>query len=557
MNLFQKELCDFIDHTIRVNGGNDVEVPSISTSSPQDAYHKYWSSHRGVAFEQEIRDEYQAASLGQWHFPLFIRSDLYQPLPRCVDSLGHYIDVIKPAFSCRKALMKHLYWKAFLSLYPQPVGATKEKIVLLTYVLKDGLGDFQAAEVAKVQLEGEFSSVYRISIVPIQFKNMMPPSSNSHMIHYYQVEEESSPQHFSSEIKRCLQEVSVLLQVPTCYPYWGDLLTQYEPKTHYTIGEYGFIDSTWAHPMVDNTVCMGLHDLEKGIWIKSQNDWSFSRKTQDRLFANQSIASYSAKKDCIFAYLKTSEGICSFFHLALVYYSDSLKDLDIIVPDVKAFLFLLKEDRLLLSDYQIKTLYILSSEQEYVVPIQEKGKMLRMIEVGYIPSEEALSYVRLSKGLFACRGDQSFSEAVSFNTLFFYDAAPHAGPFLEDFQGIVNGRLGAYPLAQEYFKGFNRVFLLKGQWEELAAVGRSMGRLLKKKETQRGIKYLNAILRNEYNFNTSFIHLVRSLVLHSRFPRLSVAHEHVVNACVRKEISLSQALEQLSIELGRSDRSGD
>jgi hypothetical protein len=101
------------------------------------------------------------------------------------------------------------------------------------------------------------------------------------------------------------------------------------------------------------------------------------------------------------------------------------------------------------------------------------------------------------------------------------------------------------------------VFLLKGQWEELAAVGRSMGRLLKKKETQRGIKYLNAILRNEYNFNTSFIHLVRSLVLHSRFPRLSVAHEHVVNACVRKEISLSQALEQLSIELGRSDRSGD
>ncbi|MEI8329890.1 MAG: hypothetical protein WCG14_07875, partial [Chlamydiia bacterium] len=92
------------------------------------------------------------------------------------------------------------------------------------------------------------------------------------------------------------------------------------------------------------------------------------------------------------------------------------------------------------------------------------------------------------------------------------------------------------------------------QWAELAAVGRSMGHLLKKKETQRGIKYLNTILRNEYNFNTSFIHLVRSLVLHSRFPRLSIAHEYAMNACVRKEISVSQALEQLSMELGQSDR---
>lgn len=549
MNLFEKELSSFINNRIDPDGLSKTRFPSSGDFVIEDGSKKYWAYTHAAAFEDLLKQEYGQSGLEDISGPLFIRPGFYQPLPRCIDSLGQASEVIKPVFSSFESLKRNLYWKAFLSVYTKDISFQNSKIVIFTYVMSDGLGDLKASEVAAGHLENEFFSVYRISLVPATWEKNIRSTSKNHLIHYYEDISDLNSSRFSDPIHDCLQNASLLLQIPTFYPHWQELLIKYRPQKHYTIGEYGFIDSTWAHPMIDNTVCMGLHYLEKGIWIQEQTDWYFSKATKDRVFENQSIESYQSKKDFVFAYLKTPEGVCSFFHTALSYYNHSVKDLDIVVTEVSSFLFLIKEERLLLADYGIRELHFSLENCNYVVPLGGKGKILRLIEIKYLDPYEALSYVRLSKALFACRGNQSFSEAVSFDTMFFYDAAPHAGPFLADLQGIIEHRLKEYPKAQEYLQGFQKVFSLKGNWAALAELGKGMGLVLQDESTRKGMRYLNSILKEEYSFNLSFLHLVRSLILHIQFPNLQRLHEMTLESCVTNTMSVKTALKRLEKEI--------
>ncbi len=549
MNLLEQELASFINRSIDPDGAIETSLPSSEGFAIEDISKKYWAYLNASAFEELLKQEYEQSGLEDVSGPLFIKPGFYQTLPRCIDCLGQPSEVIKPVFSSFESLKRHLYWKAFLSVYSKDIRYQNKKIVIFTYVMSDGLGDLKASELAAGHLEKEFSSVYRISLVPAKWKKNIRSKSKNHLIHYYEDISDLNSSRFSARIDDCLQNVSLLLQIPTFYPHWQELLMRYQPKKHYTIGEYGFIDSTWAHPMIDNTVCMGVHYLEKGIWIEKQRDWYFSKATQDRVFKNQSIGSYQSKKDFVFAYLKTPEGVCSFFHMALSYYNHSVKDLDIVVTEVSSFLFLIKKERLLLADYGIRELHFSLENRNYVVRLASKGKTLRLIEIKYLDPYEALSFVRLSKALFACRGNQSFSEAVSFDTVFFYDAAPHAGPFLADLQGIIQHRLKEYPKAQEYLQGFQKVFSLKGKWAELVELGKSMGLVLQDESTRKGIQHFNSILKEEYSFNLSFLHLVRSLILHIQFPNLQQFHEMTLVSCITNKTSVKTDLKRLEEEI--------
>ena len=220
-----------------------------------------------------------------------------------------------------------------------------------------------------------------------------------------------------------------------------------------------------------------------------------------------------------------------------------------IEEDLSLRFFLIKKERLLLADYGIRELHFSLENRNYVVRLASKGKTLRLIEIKYLDPYEALSFVRLSKALFACRGNQSFSEAVSFDTVFFYDAAPHAGPFLADLQGIIQHRLKEYPKAQEYLQGFQKVFSLKGKWAELVELGKSMGLVLQDESTRKGIQHFNSILKEEYSFNLSFLHLVRSLILHIQFPNLQQFHEMTLVSCITNKTSVKTDLKRLEEEI--------
>jgi hypothetical protein len=549
MVLFESELQKFISH---VRGSNedlkrkDDSCRLAAIESAVSSYQKFIEDERTDGYlEAKLKQACDVWQLNHIDASDYVGLNIYQKLPRVFQKdLG--LALVKKTFSDDTQLKKNLLTKAVFSLY-QNVQSTKDScIVIFTFVLCDGLGDYITAKEAQAILLKEYPNVQLILVLPDSFKGACLIDDQA-LCCYYNTQESAHFQFFSKKMIDTLRQSDFILQIPTMYPYWQQMRKSLSLKSFFSLAEYGFIDTSWAHPKCADVLSMGLHFLEKGIFIKNvSKKKALTPSVAYQLFKSQSISQYSNDVRLIFAYLKTKEGAAVFLPLLLTYFYREEKEIHLAMPDVTDVVFLIDSLALDLQSLGLKEIHICSNNEYKVIPISHEGKVLRVIQLSNLSPSDTLHLFSLSHDLVACRGNQSFSESVSVDAIFFYDATIHNQPFLHDLYDIAKQALFDVPSVQEFIKGSLTKLSLTNDWRACRELGISLAVMLKDEKTKQGLLKLNELLRKQYSINKTLIQLCKRQILHARHKEIKKLEQQMVEHLIKKDVSFVSSSKNMS-----------
>jgi hypothetical protein len=451
---------------------------------------------------------------------------IYRGLPRLYSKENPSLSQIKKNFSHLPSLKKEAVAKAVYSLYGKV--PAKGKVVLFTWVMGDGLGDYVAAvEVFRI-LKGKFPNLHLKMIALVQqgrLANVSAPEG-SFLIPY---EKEAPFSLLTSEAMEELKGADFVLQLPTYYPE-TEKIRELAPSMA-TVGEYGFVESSWFHPKSGNC-SLGLHFLEKGVLTRKPFKASWDE------VKNIDLQNWRREDNHFYlAYLTSPIGGAIYLHALLKSLETDPTDIDLCVPDLGWLIKWMekKGNRPLLEwELGVGSLEVYFQDKIFALPTG-KGKKVRFLCPQSISQSDFRALLSLSGDWVAVRGNQSFSEVISQGKPFFFDGREHARYFLKDLVALAENRIGGYPGALACFRGMHQGFLYnlppeKGEWveethfqelEEWTSVALSMGMSLQEPETLSGFQKFNQIIAEEFSANQFLCHLVQRGLFQSRFPSLA------------------------------------
>ncbi len=563
MNPFEKELHHFIAEEAKkalpLDGISQPLKKKLDHAAQKgellpviDAYHGFIKERSDIQLEKVLESEFPESAFKQLSLSSYVVPKFYQKLPRNKNAGHSHVDEVKKNFAHLPSLKRHCIDKALLSLYETIEVPKKKKVVLFTWVIPSGLGDYVAQYEAMNLLKSALPDVdfFSITVLSSQMrkKNLLFTDNAFHV--FYQDEKELHVSNFSNQVKELLSSCDFVLQLPTSYPHWEELVQTLRPKSYETLGEYGFIDSQWAHPCKPHTRCMGLHFLEKGVFIKQmpskKEAWKqIPERLQTLICRNDHVEDFLTKTDFVFAYLITLPGTLVFFHLLLTYFSSSEKDLTVGMPSLRSLLDILGRELISFSSYGISEITIGFDMKEYVYKTTSSGKQLRIVELSSLSLSESQLLCSASEDILGCRGDQSFSEAVSSDKLFYYDKPQHATPFLQDLLALAQNRLQEYPESIAFVESFLKAANHESNSNELEMLGRHMGKLLQNERAKKGLHKLNQIIKEEYSIGPVLPLIVKRSLLHGAYPDIRNKEELYMNGFLENKLSLAECLQNI------------
>ena len=105
-----------------------------------------------------------------------------------------------------------------------------------------------------------------------------------------------------------------------------------------------------------------------------------------------------------------------------------------------------------------------------------------------------------------CRGDRSFSELISLEKLFFYDAPHHSLPFLRDLYDVSSHYCLPYPSLSSYIK------LFFDKTSSPKDLGNQIAELLTDPSLFFGMQKLLSLLKSDFLFNPTLVNLVKGKI---------------------------------------------
>lgn len=528
-------------------------------------------------------EDVQKSGLSTHVLPKILRG-----LPRFYDRSNPSKFYLKSHFRNIYALKKHCIDKAVLSTYEDTVIPEDFSVCIFTWVMNDGLGDFYAQQEAAKILKDKFPQL-QITLLGLLHKGVQKPKDLPFPCHYiyYENDADLTLELLDEEFLAKMRSSSLILQMPTFFPDTARLLQKIQemegslpPPRYELLGEYGFVDSEWCHPETSYR-SLGLHFLEKGILVKKIRVRDFSDLASldnpdilQCLFGTKEpgkddLAKYKMTRALNLGYFATPEGAYLYLHALLKKRAADTCALDLIGSNFGCLLeamerYIQKEDAFpLLAQYGIKEVEILFEGSLCKISVGPVGKVLRLIQAKNLSPEDFETLLVLSSDFAACRGDRSFSEAVSAAKVFFYDAPYHARYFLKDLAAIAENRLGMHKGAAEYLRLFLHSIKPKVASEAeyveedyfhvdkptLAEVGERMGELLADPETILGLHKLNRILYHEYAANGFLANLVARSLLIYQDPEIEKLEQSILHSFLREEIKFPEMIQQLQVLL--------
>ncbi len=557
---FHTEISSYLLNEIEKEGlSQATDLADHSFEDLLEGYHNILSKRKTLPIEQKILEAFP-----QNEFPL----KMLRGLPRIYKRENPSTNHIKPPFSHLPSLKRLGAEKFVLPLYDETSIPKDTKICVFTHVLADGFGDLIAHKETVSILKNRFpdASIQSIVSLPKRFSVKDSDLDPTAIIVPYKDK--------STLPKKVLKELlasDLILATPTHHPQIEEIKKQ-SPST-LCIGQYGFIESDTFHPKSGN-YSMGLHFLEKGILIRdSQKKADFRALKNETLLytlfgtlAPQTIdiETYLVSHKLHLAYLVSPIGGAIYLHALLKAAARDDRTIDICTPDIGWLIEYTKRQGrekkpFLTEDFGIQELEIHFAGKIHRKKIQDKGKKVRILSCGALSDEDFSTLMRLSEEFVAVRGDQSFSEAVSANRMFFYDGAPHARYFVKDLLALAENRLRANKEALTLFRCMERAFSYnstesqdewveethfqaKEPWEETANL---LSKALLKRDTLVGCKQLNQIIRSEYSFNQTLCQIVSREISHRLNPKLASDEKTEIDAFIRGDKPLKQTLEKI------------
>lgn len=561
----------------QVRDYSDALSRAVRTSAPMpldqivEKYQHLFSGRGPVHLEQKILQAFSDSEMQRCGLP---RLRMVRGLPRQYHQNSIAISKIKSDFSYLPALLKTAGAKAIFSLYSEYPVPRNAKVTILTWVIPDGLGDFYASiHVARV-IKNAFPFL-EIHLFAISEKELAS------------VDDISIALWDGSESQlNALRGSDLILQMPTHYPKIDEIQAQVEriasddpmPKWE-SVGQYGYIESDNFHPRT-KAHCMGLHFLEKGVLIRKPAEsfsildlqnagllrWMFG---QDSV-SDAVVAKYRKHHRFFLGYLFSEAGIFIYLHALLKSLENDAKDVDVCFPDasrvISYFASRIDEKKDLIEKrYGVQTiaLHIGAHRAESIGP--HSGKTLRIFCPETIDSTDFQRLVSFSEDFVGCRGDQSFSDAVSHNKCFFYEPRDHSRFFVKDLIALGENRISSHPSAMGILRLFGKVLdhhlpPEEGEWVDEISIQRSkmidwmqiaeeMGTYLQDPTAHAGFKKLNRIIQEEYSCNEFFIQLTQRAICHRRRPQIERAEEREINRFIRSEQSFAISVERIRHEL--------
>lgn len=421
---------------------------------------------------------------------------------------------IPPPFNDPTCIRQIEFDKALLPLYRRRI---EGEVTLFTWVMPGGMGDYYSSLfmcdlLKKACPEIAVQSVY---VVHESQKNSVFEGD----IIWYRNDDELISEECIERVRKHLPPKGVVIQIPTCIPFWERIKGDFSAAT--TIGEYGFLDSTWCHPLTGNRA-MGLHGLEYGIMIKETQPPQMNQ-TRSNFFVG---------------YLVSERGYRLYLRAIAEFCRMRREDITVALPGFFKWPSALKDDPKLypfLKDRGIRALKITVDGYCSTHQLQEGGKTMHVQHMPVL-SQEAYSTALLnSETFFAVRGNQSFTEALSLRKPFFFDGPPHAKPFIKDLIALVDERIGSVQLSQfvRLFlqdpkvaeKEFRDVRFLQEEEEDLDAKGILFAQLIQDPALKKGFEKLCDWITSKHNANETLVAIVCRTLFHAKNTSLSLCEK--------------------------------
>ncbi|MBI3508963.1 MAG: hypothetical protein HY069_04960 [Chlamydiia bacterium] len=274
------------------------------------------------------------------------------------------------------------------------------------------------------------------------------------------------------------------------------------------------------------------------------------------------IEKYLATNAFYFAYLHSLAGGLVYLQALLKVHEEQGKVIDICTPDLGWVVALLQERRW--GELQgMKELEIHFEQLESRATLQKEGIKIRVFCPGVLSDEEFRQLIALSGEFVGVQGDQSFSEAVSANKVYFYDARPHAEHFMRDLAALAENRIGAHRGALILLRTMRKAMLhhlppAESEWVEEShfeerespiELGLQVGLALQDSNTMLGMKRLDRILCEEYSANDYLGHVIQRSFCHLRRPDIARIEEKIVEDFCSAKIGFSECFFRLQEEL--------
>lgn len=582
LNFFHQEMLSFLKSNANSNDAQQLQ-------DVVENYHQLIGEHPNwVHLERQWINSFSEKEFAQVGLSSYFPK-IYRGLPRVYDRTNPSHSRIDKNFTNLLSLKKRSIEKAIHSLYEELISPPKMKISIFTWVMPDGQGDWIAAESTANILKAKWPHLD----IRFFFLSRSPlPCPNDFPITYISYEKTPTLANISQEVKLALRESDLILQIPTFFSGTEELFAQIcnlpskKPiPILKNIGEYGFVRSSWFHPKTHNH-SMGLHALEKGVFVRKTNTTTFAAIEHKQLLewvfgtfvpGPDQIDQYRQKHRFHLAYLATAIGGAIYLHSLLKMREKDPLDIDLCCPDLK-WLIQWMEMRnnqnlpLLQENFGIQAIEIYALGEKHRQVLQEKGKILRIFNPQGLSHRDMQKLFILGDEWVAVRGNQSFSEAISCGRMFFYDGRDHNRYFLKDILALAKNRLSGHSSTLEALRMMGQANLWnlsdetgdwvddsyfqkqeKMDWFEIAI---SLGRALQDGDTPLGFQKFSAIVTEEHSFNTFLCHLIQRTTCHAKHPMIQQMESLQTNLYLHGSISFATLVNNLtkgiSHGLGRS-----
>lgn len=383
----------------------------------------------------------------------------------------------KPFFQDKKALLKQWVYNAFLFQYGKKA-PPKATVVLFTWVIPGGFGDLTTQEEVASTISEAFPHLDLQLITLLEEGVEKYPASrhpNQTIIRFKGKNRAPIPLDL-------LRKASLIIQIPTYYPYWDEWKDKLSPGTEIvSVGEYGFIDSPDFHPQTGN-LCMGLHALEKGLLLPE-------------------MPTQTEKACSYFAYLYSERGFAIYLHAILEREKANDRDIFMTAMPPSPLLAALKNNSW--EGYGLKEIVVYDETHSSRMLISQEGTKRLIIQAeSFLPKEMIQKHYAHKNNFVGCRGDRSSSEALSGGALFFYEGPDHSLPFLKDLYELARHYLFAYPTLHSYLQS------MLDRKTDPKTLGHTIADLLHYQATWEGMKKLSLWIKQNASFKETLKHLV-------------------------------------------------
>lgn len=440
----------------------------------------------------------------------------------------------------------------------------KEGIVLSSYILADGLGDWAHLQKEASILSKKFPErkITVIAIAAEKHRGKIHPKDldnvSYHVEHYgnscyTSPSIQKSPFADTDYIIQTIKEASVWLAGPVPIKKIFDDLDKEVKTKGFAIHEYGTMLEKTDH--FYKTIQLGVGSKEIGIYTHSaKSDYQWDKVENEvlrkELFTKSDVTStevdeYLSKNAPFMCYVSNDDSALRFIYRALFFgwFQCKKVNIDIIYP-AKTNLSELKIGLKKIKDtFPVKSI----SVNGEIIEVAEKGAFnLRIINPGRLTKKDFKRVMYLSSPLVGCTGNASIGQALSYGKIPYYEQLDQTKQTKKNLCDITYNACG---------KNSPLVYLLEAE-PRLMMIDNEEREKLSHPQLIEDAKKLSDLIKNQYSINKCLSSIVNGHFFRQKSPEAAVTLDTIKNRFISREIDIESAKVEIFNELQKGIMTG-